>query len=64
MRDMTVLSSEMFERATNPELSTKDAVILLKEQANFRTLKDKLMRFEKGRDLKKLMDQLGTYIFW
>ena len=64
MRDMTVLSSEMFECATNPELSTKDAVVLLKEQANFRTLKDKLMRFEKGRDLKKLMDQLGTYIFW
>lgn len=55
MRDMTVLSSEMFEQATNNELSIKDAVVLLKEQAVFRTLKDKLMRFEKGRDLKKVI---------
>ncbi len=55
MRDMTVLSSEMFEQATNTELSIKDAVALLKEQAVFRTLKDKLMSFEKGRDLKKLI---------
>lgn len=28
MRDMTVLSSRMFEQATNSELSVKDAVLL------------------------------------
>lgn len=55
MDNMTVLSSKMFEQATNNELSVKEAVAMLKEQAVFRTLKDKLLRFEKGRDLKKLI---------
>lgn len=55
MDNMTVLSSQMFERATNNELSVKEAVAMLKEQAVFRTLKDKLLKFEKGRDLKKLI---------
>lgn len=55
MENMTVLSSEMFEHAIQADLSVKDAVALLKEQAVFRTLKDKLMKFEKGRDLKKLI---------
>lgn len=55
MDNMTVLSSEMFEQATSKELSIKEAVAMLKEQAVFRTLKDKLLKFEKGRDLKKLI---------
>ncbi len=55
MNDMTVLSAEMFDNATNGEFSIRDAVVLLKENAVFRTLKDKLMRFEKGRDIKNLI---------
>lgn len=55
MNNMTVLSTEMFNYAKNEELTIKDAVALLKEQAVFRTLKDKLMRFSKGRDIKTLI---------
>lgn len=55
MNNMTVLSAEMFNNATSGELSIKDAVAMLKEQAVFRTLKDKLMRFEKGRDIRNLI---------
>ena len=55
MDNMTVLSAEMFQYATEENLSIKDAVSMLKEQAVFRTLKDKLMKYEKGRDLKKLL---------
>lgn len=55
MKDMTVLTTNMYNQATTGELSIKDAVALLKEQAVFRTLKDKLMRFEKGRDIRKLI---------
>lgn len=55
MRDMTVLSTEMYNIATGGEISVKDAVAILKEQAVFRTLKDKLMKFAKGRDIRSLI---------
>lgn len=55
MGDMTILTTNMYNQATDGELSIKDAVALLKEQAVFRTLKDKLIRFEKGRDIRKLI---------
>ncbi len=50
--DMTSVSAKMFEQATSVSLTISEAIKLLNEEAQIRTLKDKLEKFYSGTDLK------------
>lgn len=56
-REMTEFSARMFDLARNYELSVKDAVKLLKEQAVIRTLGDKLVKFAKDKDVRQTLTE-------
>ena len=53
--DMTRLSRESFERATMEDLTVEEAVNFLEREAKVRTLREKLEKYARGRDLKKLL---------
>jgi len=52
-QNMTVISAHMYEKAVSGELTVSEAVHLLKEETYLRTLKDKIMKFAQGDDVRK-----------
>ncbi len=52
---MTELSAAMYSKAVHNHLSVDDAVDMLKQCADFRTLSQKLQAFSKGRDIKEIL---------
>lgn len=55
--NMTVLSTKMYEKAVNGNLTVSEATQMLKNCADFRTLSEKLATFVKGCDLKKVLSE-------
>lgn len=53
--DMTMISRESYEKATTEALTVQEAVDFLEKEAKVRTLREKLDKFSKGRDLGKLL---------
>lgn len=53
--DMTRISRESYEKATTETLTVTEAVDFLEREAKVRTLREKLEKFSKGRDLSKLL---------
>lgn len=54
---MTVLSGEMYKKATESNLTIGQATQLLINHADFRSLSDKLNHFAQGRDLRKILTE-------
>lgn len=54
---MTVISSLMFERASSGTMSVPQAVKMLRDCTQFRTLSAKLGAFAKGRNIRELLTQ-------
>lgn len=52
---MTEISTIMYNKAMSENITIDDAVKLLKECADFRTLSKKIEAYAKGRDVKKLL---------
>ncbi len=50
--DMTSVSAKLFKQATSASLTISEAIRLLNEEAQIRTLKDKLEKFYGGTDLR------------
>ena len=53
--NMTILSTEMFEKATKNNFTVEHAVEMLMACTSFRTLSQKLNAFSNGKDIKKLL---------
>lgn len=53
--DMTRISRESYRKATMEALTVREAVDFLEREAKVRTLREKLEKFSKGRDLSKLL---------
>ena len=53
--DMTRITKESYEKAISPSLGIQEAVDFLEREARQRSLRDKLEKFAKGRDLKTLL---------
>ena len=51
--NMTIISAEMYGKATSGELTIKAAAELLRDESYIRTLKDKILKFSKEEDPRK-----------
>lgn len=54
---MTVISAAMYDKAVNGKMNVKEAVNMLRECTQFRSLSAKLGAFAKGRDIRKLLTE-------
>lgn len=55
--NMTVTSKRMFEQATVEIMTVREAVDFLEKKAKMRTLREKLEKYSRGRDLKTTLTQ-------
>ena len=52
---MTEMTAKMYNKAISAQLTVDEAVLMLRQCADFRTLSQKLQAYSKGRDIKKLL---------
>lgn len=57
LQEMTQLSKSIYDKAVSEELTIQEAIAFLEQQEKIRTLKEKLERFYKGKNLRRTLTE-------